>query len=430
MESRNPDLDKPMGQYIDGSSFGDHASERRNDDSKEPKSAKIWRGSLFRKPKNEFSLPHGQERVENYNTNSPQSRSSKKKFDRNMRDAERRRNMRDEENRRSRLMLSSALADQSETRRPEDDNDSSGRRWSSHDLIDATGVYHMAAGVGTSTACIAGRRPISIAAGAITAAAGAVTLAANDRRKRTANAREQSDSSPPTTPWASRTARLVTPPSSPQARSSIFSGVSSSHQQQLYDVFLIHAGPQKKTAARDMKRHLQESSRFRCFLDKDDIPGKPRKPNQVMEDALLTCRYAVVILSKDFLERPYPRRELAYAFKRNEWILSKGGWMSLQVVLWEDLTVEDYKRTYESELSKKSRDLEELPPIHELHLAESKGRDWSDVCRDVQTWLLGLDQYGALDNWVTYLHRLNLDAHFNVGVPRATDLYGRRRHWK
>lgn len=83
IESRNPclDLDKPMG----GSSFGDHSSERRDDDSKEPKNAKIWRKSLFRKPKNEFSLPHGHERVENYNTNSPQSRSAKKKFDRNMR---------------------------------------------------------------------------------------------------------------------------------------------------------------------------------------------------------------------------------------------------------------------------------------------------------------------------------------------------------
>lgn len=212
-------------------------------------------------------------------------------------------------------MLSSALADQSETRYPEADNNSSGRRWSSHDLFDAAGVYQMAAGIGTSTACIAGGRPIGIAAGALTTAAGAVTLAANDRLKRTANAPEQSDSSPPTSPWDSRTARLVIPPSSPQARFSIFSGVSSSHQHQLYDVFLIHAGKQKKTAARDMKRHLQECSRFRCFLDKDDIPGKPRKPNQVMEDALLSCRYAVVILSKVFLERPYPRKELAYAFK-------------------------------------------------------------------------------------------------------------------
>lgn len=104
--------------------------------------------------------------------------------------------------------------------------------------------------------------------------------------------------------------------------------------------------------------------------------------------------------------------------------------MSLHVVLWEDLTVEDYKLTYESESTKKSTDLEELPPIHELHLAESKGRDWSDVCRDVQTWLVGLDQGGALDNGETYLHRLNLDAQYNVDVPRATDLYGRRRHRK
>ena len=132
---------------------------------------------------------------------------------------------------------------------------------------------------------------------------------------------------------------------------------SRSIQQHYHDVFLIHAGQQKASEVAVMKMMMQDKLGYSCFVDRDNLKNALDQPNRQMQEALQTCRYALVVLSKSFVSRPNPRAELWYAYQRMLWLRQHELWESLWIVLF-DMTFEEYKELHQA------RGPTLLPPLH------------------------------------------------------------------
>ena len=111
----------------------------------------------------------------------------------------------------------------------------------------------------------------------------------------------------------------------------------------VFDTFLIHTGAQKEYEVKKLQQIFDQGG-FESFLDKD-METDQGPPRDQMACALETSRYSVVVLSQAFLERKHPREELAYAFKRMQWIRKHYNkkWHSLWVILF-DVTVSEYNK--------------------------------------------------------------------------------------
>jgi len=82
----------------------------------------------------------------------------------------------------------------------------------------------------------------------------------------------------------------------------------SSFEEDSWDVFICHAHEDKDSVARPLAEALREQ-RFRVWYDEFSLKlgdGLRRSIDQ----ALVHCRYAVVILSRNFFDREWPQREL------------------------------------------------------------------------------------------------------------------------
>lgn len=186
-----------------------------------------------------------------------------------------------------------------------------------------------------------------------------------------------------------------------------------------YDGFLIHAGTQKKELVAPM-RNILHSLGLRCFMDMEMsvTAGSPRK---TMGRALETCRYAVAIVSKEFLKRRYPRRELMYAFRRMEWIRRQPyAWESLFVVLYE-VTVKEYAAAMKAcslqlptlpdmvEVPKESLpDIGRHVVVREWSKTRSCGyKTWDHLCHDMKAEMIDYDNKHAVSNWGQFLEEWN-----------------------
>lgn len=172
-----------------------------------------------------------------------------------------------------------------------------------------------------------------------------------------------------------------------------------------FDAFLILAGPQRRIAVQTLKDELNQGG-VHCFLDGDKQCDDGDK---YMEFALETSRYAIAVVSKDFLSRKDPCAELVYAYKRMKWINQRAGvdaWQSLYVILF-DVSLEEFK-----EATKKNILLTDLEGITNtatiicFHCQDRYG-SWGEL----QMNLLGQlqahdDDNQAIRKWLLFLQRL------------------------
>ena len=140
---------------------------------------------------------------------------------------------------------------------------------------------------------------------------------------------------------SSRHGQQGRPSSSSSSSSSLPHGSGAEPSPCSFDVFLIHTGAQKRMAVDTLGYILQsydddddgDEGHFRCFLDME-MNHSDGAPSKQVEEALETCRFAVAVISKDFLERNHPQKELRYTFERMRWIRKHFGWESLWVIMY------------------------------------------------------------------------------------------------
>lgn len=80
------------------------------------------------------------------------------------------------------------------------------------------------------------------------------------------------------------------------------------------DVFICHASPDKQAYARPLSVALSKHG-VSSWLDEALIEAG-ESISDAIEDGLRLARYVVVIVTKELLERPWPRRELSAAISR------------------------------------------------------------------------------------------------------------------
>lgn len=82
-----------------------------------------------------------------------------------------------------------------------------------------------------------------------------------------------------------------------------------------YDVFISHAGPDKKTVAYHIREALERNG-LRCFLDELDMVGSSRTAEEQLFSAMNGSRAAIFILSLEFSSRRWPMKELLHFLER------------------------------------------------------------------------------------------------------------------
>jgi TPR repeat protein/serine/threonine protein kinase len=181
-----------------------------------------------------------------------------------------------------------------------------------------------------------------------------------------------------------------------------------------FDVFLIHTGAEKSTYASTTK-YIFESCGLQCFLDRDCIRNGNGPPPRQMTLSLETCRYAVVFISKAFLERKDPCDELVYASSRMQWLRDNCYWESLWIVLL-DISLEEY-----NDVRREKRP--SLPAIgkqNRLYLFNSVYMDPPNLAHILKKDLVDHDkEKNTIDKWRHFLD----DWQQHKDFPRGDRLY-------
>jgi hypothetical protein len=81
-----------------------------------------------------------------------------------------------------------------------------------------------------------------------------------------------------------------------------------------FDVFISHASEDKNQVAFPLKLAL-ERERLRVWLDHEELKLGESVPGSI-SDGLRDSRFAVVILSQNFLRKDWPKRELDAALDK------------------------------------------------------------------------------------------------------------------
>jgi len=184
-----------------------------------------------------------------------------------------------------------------------------------------------------------------------------------------------------------------------------------------YDLFLVHTGPQKMVEVAGLEECLT-SAGFNCFLDRE-MRIADGAPSEKMRFALETSRYAVVVISKEFLTKPDPCAELVYAFQRMQWLRKFYRWESLWIILYR-VTVSEYK------VARASSSLN-LPDICDQKVlrewSDGKGYTWPEQCRYLKAEIVEHDNGVAVDRWKKFLKEW--DSPKDEPFPRAASVYKR-----
>jgi len=164
---------------------------------------------------------------------------------------------------------------------------------------------------------------------------------------------------------------------------------------QPYDVFLVSTGEQKHVQVDTMANFLEREG-MRCFFDLA-MMNHDGLPLWQMRSALLSCRYAVAIVSRTFLQKRDPMQELEYAFRREKWMQTqKLYWPSLRIVLF-DLSVEEFKKH-----SQLTRDITREIVL----LVFDYSMKWSQLCGTLVDSVQNSDRQGAVTQWTEFLEQL------------------------
>lgn len=184
----------------------------------------------------------------------------------------------------------------------------------------------------------------------------------------------------------------------------------------LYDVFLVHAGPERPVVVDSMYKILEEKNptKLKCFLDEKSLNHQDYSPNTAMQLALETCRHSVVVISKDFLLSRHPRNELTYAFSRRQWIRQQPfHWESLWIILY-NITIDDYKQAM--------LDNPRLPDICSevecFEFEKKKYQGWTALAEEVKNNILQQDGCDGKKKWEQFLQSRSL-----ISFPRADEVY-------
>ncbi|CAB9501602.1 Ankyrin Repeat Protein [Seminavis robusta] len=204
--------------------------------------------------------------------------------------------------------------------------------------------------------------------------------------------------------------------------------LSSTHHQPFFDVFLSHTGKQKLSEVDTMNRTFAAAG-LNCFFDQQMRP-LDGDPTRQMQYALETCRHAVVVISEEFLTKPYPCAELRYAFCRMKRLRRYYHWESLWIVLY-CITTSFYKeRMREGNEKANNHGAGLLPDICSSQVLVQWSEDmklpWSELCVSSKNQLLEHDsEGGALESWKMFLHDYHLAKHktTNDPFPLANDVY-------
>jgi len=91
--------------------------------------------------------------------------------------------------------------------------------------------------------------------------------------------------------------------------------VSSLVDRKKYDVFVSHATKDKLVAVNDLRNELS-SMGVEVWYDSDSIDWGDSLTKKI-DEGLLNCEFGMVVLSKDFFDRPWCEKELKSLAERN-----------------------------------------------------------------------------------------------------------------
>ena len=69
----------------------------------------------------------------------------------------------------------------------------------------------------------------------------------------------------------------------------------------------------------DCLNYVLTTKGYRVFVDVG-MDNRHGAPSDQMDFALETCRFAIAVVSEEFVHRHHPSKELRYAFERMKWI--------------------------------------------------------------------------------------------------------------
>lgn len=81
------------------------------------------------------------------------------------------------------------------------------------------------------------------------------------------------------------------------------------------DVFISHAGPEKKTLAYPLRAELEKLG-LRCFLDEKSLEISKTTNAEQIKAALWGCKMGLFVLSPSFVAQKCPRLELGVFLDR------------------------------------------------------------------------------------------------------------------
>jgi hypothetical protein len=87
------------------------------------------------------------------------------------------------------------------------------------------------------------------------------------------------------------------------------------HKRSPITVFVSHTGTSKESYAAPLANYLSENGVVGVFLDKDLLVGA--KGDDEMMWAAVSCKYFWCVLTKDFVQKEYPIRELMVGYIRH-----------------------------------------------------------------------------------------------------------------
>jgi len=189
--------------------------------------------------------------------------------------------------------------------------------------------------------------------------------------------------------------RVPTTPLVPIDQLDALVGHGCLERYQPYDVFIVHTGEQKRLEV-DTMAHVFHTNGILCFLDHEmmNVDGSPLSQ---MRSALLSCRYAVAVVSHSFLQKKVPMEELEYSFRRMKWMRKNQLWNSLLIVL-VDLSVDEFRRH-----SKLTSDI--CGEIVLCTMNDYSG-SWSQLCRALVGSMSTSDKEGAMAQWTEFLKHI------------------------
>ena len=83
------------------------------------------------------------------------------------------------------------------------------------------------------------------------------------------------------------------------------------------DVFLSHSGTEKREVVSHIEQRLAEKHNIKVFADYKSLQLGDHSPT-VIEDAARTAKVGLFVLSKDFLQRKWPEKELRIFLDRSQ----------------------------------------------------------------------------------------------------------------